>query len=153
MPYHTDKWYGFHTFKNETIRETFENKIDEYIKEKIYPQVHRYIFEPDNRDLTSVMYYFVQANDWCLKSMHTRLWTLAVGYLICKLQGCLEFSDMNKKYFYLDKITSIAQEVEWAIRSHIAKDFLIRCAGYMTMTYCIYKCAESLAEIIFDRLA
>lgn len=142
--------------KSEEIREIFENKIDQYITERIYPNTHQYICEPMDRDLTDVMYHLVEP-DWCLKSIHNRLWVLAIGCLICKLRGRLEFSDRDKKYFYLDKITNIAREVDWDICSHIAKDFLIRCAGwcagYITLSCCVYKYAGSLAKIILNRLA
>jgi hypothetical protein len=85
----------------------------------------------------------ITVDDSYFKSFDHHIWILAVSYTICKIYGGLTFSDVNKKYFHLDKITGITKEVLFEIRSRIAKQSLIWCGVCITLGVCVYKCLTS----------
>jgi hypothetical protein len=149
----TTHWCGFHKFTTEESKIIFEDTVNKYVAERVYPHVHKIIFPTPNADLTDIMYHTLDV-DWCAKSIHHRLWVLAIARLICKVHGGggLIFSDLHKKYFYLDKITTITQEVDWDIRTSIAKQFLAKSAGYAMLGVCVYKYATPLLVSILDLL-
>jgi hypothetical protein len=68
------------------------------------------------------------------------------------VRGRLEFSDVNKKYFYWDKISVITQEVDRVITGNIAKDILAKVCGCALLGVCLYKYTSSLMRNITDLL-
>jgi hypothetical protein len=109
----TTKWYGFHTFKNKERETLFCDLIENNFAEHVYPHVYKIMFPTENTDLTDLMYELLANNPtWHTKNViHHRLWILSIARFVYKVHGELKFSDLNKKYFYLNKITVIAQEV------------------------------------------
>jgi hypothetical protein len=150
----TTSWYGFHTFKNNERETLFEDIVDNILAEHVYPHVHRILFPTEDNDLTDVMYKLLVNNcDWHMKNIvHHRLWILSIARFICRVRGGLEFSDVNKKYFYLDKITVITQEVEQVIMGNIAKQFLAKVCGCALLGVCLYKYMPPLVGNITNLL-
>ena len=137
----TAKWYGFYTFKNKERKALFCSIVENNFAEHVYPHVHKIIFPTKDADLTDVMYDLLANNPtWYTKNvLHHRLWVLSIARFIYKVCGELAFSDLNKKYFYLNKITDIARDVDWIITSNIAKDFLAKICGCALLGVCVYK--------------
>jgi hypothetical protein len=137
----TDKWYGFYTFKNKERARSFHILVEDNFAEHVYPHVHKIIFPTENADLTDVMYELLANNPtWYAKNViHHRLWILSIARFIYKVHGGLTFSTLDKKYFYLNKITVITQEVDQIITSNIAKEFLGKVCGCALLGVCVYK--------------
>ena len=150
----TADWYGFYTFKNSEREDVFQDIVDTNFVEHVYPHVHRIIFPTEDVDLTDLMYTLVATNPtWYTKNaLHHRLWLLGIAHFIYKVRGQLEFSDVNKKYFYWDKITVITQEVDRIISANIAKDFLAKVCGCALLGVCVYKYTSYLIGNITDLL-
>jgi hypothetical protein len=150
----TADWYGFHTFKNNEREALFQDIVDNNFAEHVYPHVYKIIFPTEDIDLTDLMYTLVATNPtWYTKNvLNHRLWILSIARLVCKVRGGLKFSDVNKKHFYLDKITVITREVDRVITSNIAKDVLAKVCGCALLGVCLYKYTSSLARNITDLL-
>ena len=137
----TNKWYGFYTFKNKERARSFHALVEDNFAEHVYPHVHKIIFPSENADLTDVMYALLANNPtWYTKNViHHRLWILSIARFIYKVHGGLTFSSLDKKYFYLNKITVITQEVDQIITSIIAKEFIGKVCGCALLGVCMYK--------------
>ena len=137
----TNKWYGFYTFKNKERARSFHALVEDNFAEHVYPHVHKIIFPTENADLTDVMYALLANNPtWYTKNViHHRLWILSIARFIYKVHGGLTFSSLDKKYFYLNKITVITQEVDQIITSNIAKEFIGKVCGCALLGVCMYK--------------
>ena len=137
----TEKWYGLYTFKNNERAELFCNLVEDNFAEHVYPHVHKIMFPTENTDLTDIMYELLAHNPtWYAKNdIHHRLWILSIARFIYKVYGGLTFSTLDKKYFYLNKITVITQEVNQIITSNIAKNFLGKVCGCALLGVCVYK--------------
>ena len=137
----TEKWYGFYTFKNSERAELFRDLVEDNFVEHVYPHVHKIMFPTENTDLTDIMYELLAHNpNWYAKNdIHHRLWILGIARFIYKVYGGLAFSTLDKKYFYLNKITVITQEVNQIITSNIAKNFLGKICGCALLGVCVYK--------------
>jgi hypothetical protein len=148
----TTSWYGFHTFKNNEREMLFEDMVDNNLAEHVYPHIHNILFPTEDNDLTDIMYELVDST-WHMKNaVHHRLWILSTARLVCRVCGGLNFSDVNKKYFYLDKITVITREVEQVIVGNIAKRFLAKVCGCALLGVCLYKYTSPLVGNITDSL-
>jgi hypothetical protein len=137
----TNKWYGFYTFKNKERARSFHALVEDNFAEHVYPHVHKIIFPTENADLTDVMYALLANNPtWYTKNViHHRLWILSIARFIYKVHGGLTFSSLDKKNFYLNKITVITQEVDQIITSNIAKEFIGKVCGCALLGVCMYK--------------
>jgi hypothetical protein len=144
----TDKWYGFYTFKNKERKKSFCTLVEDNFAEHVYPHVYKIIC-PTN-DLTDVMYELLANNPtWYAKNViHHRLWILSIARFIYKVNGGLTFSTLDKKYFYVNKITAITQEVDQIITSNIAKEFLGKVCGCALLGVCVYKYMVPLTKNI-----
>jgi hypothetical protein len=127
----TADWYGFYTFKNNERETLFQDIVENNFAEHVYPHVHKVIFPTENTDLTDIMYELLVNNPtWYMKNVvHHRLWILSIARFICQVRGGLKFSDVNKKHFYLDKITVITQEVDRVITGKLQNNFLLKFVG------------------------
>jgi hypothetical protein len=150
----TTDWYGFYTFKNSERKAVFQDIVVTNFAEHVYPHVYKIIFPTEDVDLTDIMYTLVATNPtWYTKNtLHNRLWILGIAHFIYKVRGQLEFSDVNKKHFYWDKISVITQEVDRIITGNIAKDFLAKVCGCALLGVCLYKYTSSLMRNITDLL-
>jgi hypothetical protein len=154
MTLETADWYGFYTFKNSERKEVFQDIVGTNFAEHVYPHVYKIIFPSEDVDLTDIMYTLVATNPtWYTKNtLHHRLWILGIAHFVCKVRGRLEFSDVNKKYFYCNKISVITQEVDRIITGNIAKDFLAKFCGCALLGVCVYKYTSFLMRNITDLL-
>jgi hypothetical protein len=146
----TTKWHGFYTFRNKEREALFCDIVENNFAEHVYLHVYKIMFPTENTDLTDLMYELLANNPtWYTKNViHHRLWILSIARFIYKVHGGLKFSSLNKKYFYLNKITVIAQEVDRVITSNIAKDFLAKICGCALLGVCVYKYTVPLMENI-----
>ena len=150
----TTKWYGFHIFKNDERETLFQDIVDNNFAEHVYPHVYKVIFPTEDTDLTDIMYELVANNPtWHMKNVvHHRLWIISIARFICQVRGGLKFSDVNKKHFYLDKITVITQEVDQVIMGNIPKQVLAKVCGCALLGVCLYKYTFPLVINITDLL-
>jgi hypothetical protein len=84
------------------------------------------------------MYLLTIDDTYLKKSINHRLFIVAVGYWLYKVYGRIDFTGVNKKFFFLNKITEITQELVNEIRAFVAKDVLIQCGPFMCMLcFCV----------------
>ena len=78
-------------------------------------------FENNSKNALCDLMYVLTCDDSYFTDMRRHFWILAVGYTMITIYGHIDFSCLEYKYFYLEKITQIRNEVCNHIQGVIAK--------------------------------
>ena len=103
------------------------------IKEKFNDEITKYLglySKQTEIDFCDLMYVLVCDKSY-FTNMQRRIWILCVGYYLITIYGHLDFSCEEYKYYYLEKITDIRNEVCFHIQGAIVKEFLTSTALFV----------------------
>ena len=135
--YTTTDWSGWGKIASPIIREKFDDEITKYLG--LYSSRLACFFSKQTEiDFCDLMYVLVCDKSY-FTNMQRRIWILCVGYYLITKYGHLDFSCEEYKYYYLERITDIRNEVCFYIQGAIAKEFLTSTALFVGAVYAIYK--------------
>ena len=146
----TTQWYAHYTFKTQDAYISFQNLIDDYVAECVYPHAKHLLF-PNNAmgDLTDLMYVLLDPL-WLSKGLGQRMWALGIARLICKTYGFLSFSKLEYKYIYMELMYENVHEVDLLLKARCAKKNLAMTFGCLAASYATYKMVQPVILTIIS---
>jgi hypothetical protein len=138
--YTTRQWYGYHRLdKNSYITDTYFQWVRQSIRRN-KKNIERTICKQNRSELIDLMLVLVTDDEYCYKSLDHQLYIIAVAYVLHKYSMLL-FSDLERKYLYMDKITQITLSIVRIVKDRIAKNTLCALGGVCILGLVAYKCA------------
>ena len=140
--YTTRQWYGYHRLeKNLYITDTYFRWVRKSVR-KNQKNIENVIQEQNGSltGLIDLMWILVVDDAYCYKSLDHQLYIIAVAYVLHKYSKLL-FSNLERKYLYMDKITQITLSIVRIVKERIAKNTLCTLGGVCILGIVAYKCA------------
>jgi hypothetical protein len=139
--YTTRQWYGYHRLdKNLYITDTYFQWLRQSIRRN-QKNIENIIHEQNGSStgLIDLMLVLVIDDEYCYKSLDHQLYIIAVAYVLHKYSKLL-FSNLERKYLYMDKITQITLSIVRIVKERIAKNTLCTLGGVCVLGIVAYKC-------------
>jgi hypothetical protein len=138
--YTTRQWYGYHRLEqNSYITDTYFQWVRKSVRTN-QKNIENVIREQNGSELIDLMWILVLDDEYCYKSLDHQLYIIAVAYVLHKYNKLL-FSNADRKYLYMDKITQITLSVVRIVKERIAKNTLCTLGGVCILGIVAYKCA------------
>ena len=138
--YTTRQWYGYHRLEqNSYITDTYFQWVRKSVRTN-QKNIENVIREQNGSELIDLMWILVLDDEYCYKSLDHQLYIIAVAYVLHKYSKLL-FSNLERKYLYMDKITQITLSIVRIVKERIAKNTLCTLGGVCILGIVAYKCA------------
>jgi hypothetical protein len=145
--YTTRQWYGYHRLEeNSYVTDTYFQWVRQSVRRN-QKNIETVIREQNGSldGITDLMWFLVIDDEYCNKSLDHKLYIIAVAYILHKYSKLL-FSNLERKYLYMDKITQITLSIIHTVKECIAKNTLCTIGGVCVLGFVAYKCACAFME-------
>jgi hypothetical protein len=99
--YSTEHWHGYYTFYHNTVLyKEFLSRVDHMVG-FFSTDIYKLLNEAKAKSgLVDLMYLLTIDDTYLKKSINHCLFVVAVGYWLYKAYGRIEFTEVNKKFFF-----------------------------------------------------